>query len=257
MTYAPKIENAGDGIWRIGFNRPDKRNSLDPVVTEGLRGALAAARASDDCRAVILEGDERAFCAGADFDALTSRPDDLIGSFDYSEAALAALAHDLRTLPKPTIAALRGGCYGAGVQMAAACDIRLAADDLTFAVPAVKLHLIYPIDALDDLIKLAGPGAVKRLIFTADPLGAEECLTLGFVDQVVPVAQFETALIDMAKKIAATPTLVTGAYKEIIDALADGASQNSVREVRDETNRAGPMEKRLAAIAAERAAKRK
>lgn len=256
MTYSPSLTDSGTGIWRLGFNRPEKRNSLDPEVAAAIRAVLAEAAMAEQCRVVILEGDARAFCAGADFDALTRTGDDLVGSFTETESALAALAHDLRTLPKPTIAALRGNCYGAGVQMAAACDMRIAADDLVFAVPAVNLHLIYPVDALADLIDMAGKSAVKRLIYSAERFSAADCLALGFVDQAVPVAGFEAALMTLAEKIAATPSVVTEAYKRTIDHLAAGGSLNAAIDIRDAVNRAGPMEERLGAIAAQRAGKK-
>jgi enoyl-CoA hydratase/carnithine racemase len=117
---------------------------------------------------------------------------------------------------KPTIAAIRGYCIGGGVNVAISCDIRLAASDSVFAVPATRLGLGYRFSALKNLVDLVGPGCAKDIFFTARRLPAEEALAIGLVNRVVPVEELDALVAEYATMISTGAPLTVKAGKRII-----------------------------------------
>src|SRR5262249_28252081 len=120
---------------------------------------------------------------------------------------------------KPTIAMIHGYCIGAGVLIAASCDLRIAADTARLAVTAARLGLGYPVAGLKRLIELTGPAAVKEIFFTARHFSAAEAHAIGLLNRVVPAAELERAVRDCCEAIAGNAPLTIAAIKQAVDEL--------------------------------------
>ncbi len=200
---------------------PERRNCVDLATWQAIPAALAALERERELRVIILRGaGVEAFCAGADiseFDTVRATPE---GSRAY-EAANVAAFDAVAQVHVPVIALIHGFCLGAGVGLASACDLRLAAEDATFAIPAAALGVGYPPTALASLVALMGPAAVKHLFFTSERLDAHAALQAGLINEVVPKAALEEAVDALAHRIAAGAPLTIMAAKRAIDAAAN------------------------------------
>ncbi|HET9443265.1 MAG TPA: enoyl-CoA hydratase/isomerase family protein [Acidimicrobiales bacterium] len=198
MAEEVLYEVAG-GVARVTINRPERRNALAPSTVTGLREAVARAGADAAVRVVVVTGaGERAFCAGADLVALAT-----------PEAAglpseLAALFGDLWALGKPTVARVRGYALAGGFGLAVACDLVVAADDAVFATPEIDVGL-WPFVASVPLARAMPPRKALELMMTGRRVGAEEGERLGFVARVVPAADLDPAVDELAATLAAKP----------------------------------------------------
>ena len=163
---------------------------------------------------------------------------------DMLEHAVAALA----SIEVPIIAGLRGACLGGGVQLAMTADIRIAADDLKFGIPAVSLGLVYPLDAISKMITLAGPSTAKQLLIGGEPYDAATAFAKRLVDEVVPAADLLTRVVAFAERIAKYPPDTVRVYKRIIDDFTAGIEIDMIEEMRSRANRAGELVDRLAAV---------
>lgn len=171
-----------DGIATITLARPERRNALRE--TDWLHLAETLAAVPVDATVVLLHsGIEGVFCAGADIEELATladRPEDR----PAFRAAMRAAIEGLAALPMPVVAAIDGGCFGAGVALALAADIRVAGDEARFAVPPARLGIGYPSEDVARLAARVGHGQAARLLFTAATIDAAEALRIGLVDLV-------------------------------------------------------------------------
>lgn len=210
----------GGGVARITFNRPERRNAMSLAMWAGLHAALDTLEADSAVRVVLLAGaGGRAFVSGGDigeFDAARADEDAARRYNAISEGAERALA----AFPKPVIAAIRGYCFGGGVGIAAGCDIRIAAEDALFAVPAARLGLGYGLAATRRLVRLIGPASAAELLLTAAPVDAATARAMGLVNRVVPAETLETEATAMAAAVAANAPLTLAAAKAAIAAAA-------------------------------------
>ena len=253
---APSVDLGIAGpIATITINNPRKRNSLDLAMFDQLHDAAARIAADATVRVAVLRGaGDMAFSAGADFDTIAAGPD-YVASFDEAERLMNRATAAVASLAVPVIGALRGVCMGGGVHVALSADFRLAADDLRFGIPAVTLGIVYPLAAIEEMIRLAGPGAVKKLLLDGAPIGAAEALAAGFVEEVVPVASFEARLGALADRIAGHPAAAARAYKRIVNRLASGTSEGN-EEIGEAAHRTGELAERLGEVARMRAGRR-
>jgi enoyl-CoA hydratase len=196
-----------------------KRNSLDLPMMRELTVAAREAVKDPDISVVILRGvGGKAFCAGADFDAMTAPP--LTQTVAAMEQALQEAVAALTALPMPLVAAIEGACFGGGVQVAFAADIRIATAGSRFGIPAAQIGLAYPFDAIAQIVKLAGGGAANLLLLTGESFDAETALRRRLIDEVVAGDAFEQRLDQMTSMIAANPPAAATAYKRMVRALA-------------------------------------
>lgn len=214
------------GIGWIVLDNIAKHNAISLPMWRGVIDALAAFEQDPAIRCVVIRGaGERAFCAGADI-AEKEDVDGKQGTADL-DVGLAGLGA-LKSFPKPLIAMVSGYCIGAGMGIATACDLRIAAPNASFGVPVAKMGLGYPYVETKRLVDLIGPGMAKQMLFTADRLDAERALRVGLVNEVVApgeLLQFTTA---MAERIAANAPLTIAAAKHAIaTALSDPADRDT------------------------------
>jgi len=225
----PRLAAHVDGHtgWLV-IDNPARRNAVTLAMWQALPALVAALDAAPAVRVIVVRGaGEAAFVAGADIAEFETVRRDGPSAAAYEAANEAAFAA-LRAARKPTVAMIRGFCIGGGLGLAAAVDLRLAAADAQFAIPAARLGLAYPPAAIADIVRLVGPARAKELFFTARRLDAAEALAIGLVDQVIAVAELEAEAERLAATIADNAPLTLAAAKAAID-VASGAVGDMAR----------------------------
>ncbi|WBB66114.1 enoyl-CoA hydratase/isomerase family protein [Micromonospora sp. WMMD812] len=211
MADAELVVEVSGPVATVVIRNPARRNALTPAMWRQLPPLLDGLEADPAIRALVLTGAGGTFCAGADLTDL----DELLAAGDGSIAV--AAEERLAGFAKPTVAAVRGACVGGGCQLAAACDLRIAADDARFGVPPARLGLVYPAPTTRRLARLVGPSAAKFLLFTAELIDAERALRIGLVDEVLPEERLAARVEEITARIAQRSPLSVAAAKEIID----------------------------------------
>jgi enoyl-CoA hydratase len=200
MSEPPLLLQREPPVATVVFNRPEARNALNEAIQLSLPPLLVQLREDADIRVLILRGaGGRAFAAG----------DDITQFVDWGAKEALAHYHQLEVFigaieafPKPTIALIQGFAVGAGLEVAAACDLRYASADSRFGIPIARLgHTVDLRNALR-LIRLVGPSRVKEMLFTAELIGAEEALQIGLINRVLTPDHIARYTYDMARKIA-------------------------------------------------------
>ncbi len=230
----PLVVRREPPIGWVVVNRPAAHNALSAEVWERLGGGVNDLASDTAVRVIVLRGaGDRAFISGADISEFRSNRADAAMTAKYDElSARAWLA--LRSAPQPVIAMINGLCYGGGVSVALACDVRLAADHARFAVPAARLGLSYPMEGgVESLVQVVGPTHAADILLSARPLDAEEACRIGLINRVVPRHRLEEATREYALAMAEGAPLTLTAHKRAIqEALRPRADRdpNGLRE---------------------------
>jgi enoyl-CoA hydratase len=220
MPGEVRIVREGPLGWMI-FDHAERRNSITGEMWRAIPGAAKALDDDADVRVVVLRGaGEEAFVAGADISEFEALRTGASGRQYEEENAGAFTA--IQAIAKPVVAMIHGFCIGGGVALSLCADLRYAADDATFAIPAARLGLGYPIAGLETLARVVGVASAKEILFTARRLGAEEAARKHLVDQVLPKAELEAFVRKTAGEIAANAPLTIRAAKRVLDALGAG-----------------------------------
>ncbi|MFE9764140.1 enoyl-CoA hydratase/isomerase family protein [Streptomyces sp. NPDC005808] len=211
----PQLQHSvTDGVATVVIHHPAKRNAMTAGMWRALPSLLDELTDDADVHALVLTGAGDTFCAGADISALRSSPDEAQGLAVLAEEALAAF-------PKPTLAAVRGYCVGGGSQLAAACDLRFAAEGSRFGVTPAKLGIVYPSSSTRRLVSLVGPATAKYLLFSGELIDAERALRTGFVDEVLPEGELDKRVGEFTRLLATRSLLTQAAAKEFADGHLD------------------------------------
>ncbi|QLJ03856.1 enoyl-CoA hydratase/isomerase family protein [Streptomyces sp. NEAU-sy36] len=203
-----------DSVATVVISNPAKRNAMTAGMWRSLPPLLEAFARDTGVRALVLTGEGRTFCAGADISTLK-------GSSDPAQGLAAAAEEALAAFPKPTVAAVRGHCVGGGVQLAAACDLRLAEDGALFGVPPARLGIVYASSATRRLVSLVGPATTKYLLFTAELIDSERALRTGLVDEVLPEGELDKRVAELTRTLVSRSQLTQAAAKEFADGRTD------------------------------------
>jgi enoyl-CoA hydratase len=207
------LQSVADGVGVITFNNPEKRNAMSLDMWEGLGHALVELRDDAEVRVVILVGaGDKAFVSGADISQFEKTRHNAEASEEYSKKSAAQRAL-LADYPKPIIACIRGFCLGGGMQVAMAADIRIAAEDSRFGIPAAKLGIAYGYDGLRHLVSLVGPSWARLIMYTGMRIESAEALRIGLVDRVVPDTELWGATMEIARTISGNAPLAIQAAK--------------------------------------------
>lgn len=204
----------------LTISNPARRNAISLAMWKELSARVQEADADPNVHLISLRGHDGTFVSGADITEFADNRADVDRAKAYEAFNGAAFA-SLREAQTPTLALIEGFCFGGGVGLAAACDVRLAASTARFAVPAAKLGLAYPVDGVRDLVRLIGPGATKRLFFTAEPISADVALRIGFVEEVVDAEAFQESADRLIATILSRAPLTQRAAKSAIAAALD------------------------------------
>jgi enoyl-CoA hydratase len=211
-----RVEDHGDGVALLRVDRPPL-NALSQAVLAELAEAAQAVAGAPDVRAVVVAGGARAFAAGADIEELeTADPAAVASAFRVAFDAVAAI-------PRPVVAAIRGVALGGGLELALACDLRVAADSARLGQPEVLLGLIPGAGGTQRLARLVGPARAKELVWSGRHVRADEAHTLGLVDRVAPDGATEAAALDWARSFAGGAVAAMGLAKAAIDRGLDGS----------------------------------
>ncbi|SER60747.1 Enoyl-CoA hydratase/carnithine racemase [Streptomyces sp. yr375] len=202
-----------EGVGTIRLDRPPM-NALDIATQDRLKELAEEAGRRDDVRAVVLYGGEKVFAAGADIKEMQAM--DHTAMVLRSRALQEAFTAVAR-IPKPVVAAVTGYALGGGCELALCADFRIAGDNAKLGQPEILLGLIPGAGGTQRLARLVGPSKAKDLVFTGRMVKADEALTLGLVDRVVPAADVYTEAHAWAAKLAQGPALALRAAKESID----------------------------------------
>ena len=202
-------------IEQVILNRPDKRNALSRKMMQELAQAIDDTAQDDEVRVVILTGEGKAFCAGADTDIMPGgvgeqglgglTVEELRRSFAFKSARKIIMG--LQKMEKPTIAMINGACVGAGFDLALACDMRVGSEDARFMCGFVKIGLFPGFGATWLYPRIMGVGKALELLFTGDTINAEEAARIGILNKLVSREGLNATTMAVAQKIAAGPPI--------------------------------------------------
>ncbi|MGH7610398.1 MAG: enoyl-CoA hydratase/isomerase family protein [Candidatus Dormibacteria bacterium] len=223
------VTRPAPGVTRLALNRPEQRNALTQDLAQAFREQVAAVAGDPAVRALIVAGEGRSFCAGADLGALGADATTVAAKrrvlSDYYHAFL-----DLRDLELPTIAAVNGAAVGAGLNLALCCDLRLLADDARLGAPFTRLGIHPGGGNTWMLTHLAGPAAARELLLLGEPLASERALALGLASRVVGREELETAALEWAVHLASLPRPLLVSLKRTLRLAEAGGSWDEVMD---------------------------
>ncbi|MCH7853973.1 MAG: enoyl-CoA hydratase/isomerase family protein [Proteobacteria bacterium] len=210
---------SSNGLVRLQLNRPTVLNALSPKLLRAIIDACKDIGQDDSVRVVVLEGAGQHFSAGADLPAfhkdLVSDP---LPTADLGRRATEAIA----ALPQIAIAAIRGHCVGGALVLAAACDVRIAADDSRFFIPELDAGIPLAWGGMAHMVRLVGETLAADLVLTCRRFDADDAIRSGFVSQVVAAANFDDAVTELAETIAGKPRLALRISKQQLIAIRNG-----------------------------------
>ncbi len=214
-----------DAIFEIILNRPDKRNALNWPMLRALPTAVAQARRAAGVRVIVVAGEGKAFSAGIDLNAFLELPaaygPDWQRHMREITEEFQALLNSLAQVELPTIAVLHGFVLGLGLELALACDLRLAAEGTLLGLPETRLGLVPDVGGSTRLAQLVGLARAKELIFSSRQIEAALAERWGLVNQVVPADQLATAVDALAAEITACAPLAVGMAKRLLNGMFD------------------------------------
>jgi enoyl-CoA hydratase/carnithine racemase len=218
QSITDKLVAEKDGaVGRIIFNNPERRNAISYEMWRAIPIVLDDFAADGTIRVVVLSGTGgKAFSAGADVSQFESKRSSKDAAAEYN-AAVQQASDRLKHFDKPTIASIEGYCLGGGLGVALGCDLRIAADDARFAIPAARLGLGYRYNSIRTLVDLVGPACAKEILLVARQFNADEALAMGLVNRVLPRSQLTDYVQDYAGRIAENAPLTLLAIKNIVD----------------------------------------
>jgi methylglutaconyl-CoA hydratase len=230
MSEPLVVVTEADGLVTLKLNRPDARNALSRALLEAFCAELEKVAVRREVRALIIAGDARAFCAGADLKERKGMSIEQTRSF----VRLIRGTMDLvERVPMPTIAAIEGFAFGGGCELALACDMRVLGDKATIGLTECALGIIPGAGGTQRLPKLIGPAKAKELIFTARRLSGADALAVGLANHVVPAGQAEAKARELGAEIAkCAPMSVESAKAAIDGGLGMGIQEGLVLEAR-------------------------
>jgi len=230
---AELITQRAGAVATVLFSNPEKMNAVTFDMWSAVPATLAALDADPAVRVVVIAGDgDKAFISGADISQFEKLRGTAEAQAEYNKAVEKAYLAPMNC-SKPVIARIRGICIGGGLGFAAACDLRICADDTIFRMPAARLGLGYSPTGVRRFMNVIGAANTAEIFFTARKFDAQEALHMGFVSRVVPAAQLERAVAETCKLIAENAPLTVAAAKFAVQqALRDPAERDMAKAVR-------------------------
>ncbi|HVA42490.1 MAG TPA: enoyl-CoA hydratase/isomerase family protein [Acidimicrobiales bacterium] len=221
------IEVDADGqLGRITLNRPDKLNPLGTLTLRELIEAAGWLDAQEQVKVVVVAGRGRAFSAGADLAAFDGSGTDQAGggvaAARQGADAGRLMAEAVETMAAVTVARIGGHCVGGALVLAAACDLRVAADTASFSIPELALGIPLAWGGIPRLVREIGPALTKELVMTCRVFGPEEARAAGFLNRVVPEADLDAAVEELVSQLLARSSLTLRATKAHVNAVTEG-----------------------------------
>jgi enoyl-CoA hydratase len=209
-------------VWTLSIDRPARRNALSPALCDELRSALADAAADAAARVVVLRGaGTEAFCAGFDIGAL--RPGDA-GAVQRGNTALYEALDAIVACPLPVIASIAGFAIGAGLELAACCDLRVAAHSAYVLMPPAKVGIVYRWEGLTRIVGTVGATHAAELFLVGRRISAERAREMGLLNWVVGAETLETFTAELAAEVAGNAPLSVGGAKAMLSRVRHAAT---------------------------------
>jgi enoyl-CoA hydratase len=212
-----RVERRADGVAALRIDRPPM-NALSRALLDEIESAARQLDGDDEVKAVVVLGGPKAFAAGADIRELGGQAE----AREIGKRFRTAFDR-IAEIPRPVIAAINGVALGGGLELALACDLRIAADNARVGQPEILLGIIPGAGATQRLPRLVGPARAKELIWSGRQVKADEALAMGIVDRVVPPGELEDAALEWAASFASGAVVAMGVAKSVIDAGLDGS----------------------------------
>jgi 2-(1,2-epoxy-1,2-dihydrophenyl)acetyl-CoA isomerase len=213
-----------DGVGWIRLHRPDRMNAVNGDLRRQLLGVLKQVERDEAVRCVVVIGSGRAFCAGADVREFGTRE----GSLEAIRDEYHGILTRLRSMPKPTLAAMNGVAAGIGASIAMACDIRYAVPEASFVEAFVKIGLTVDGGATWLLPRVIGSGRALEMFYTGDPLPAKEAETLGLINRIVAPEELEREVGSLAARLAQGPAGALAAIKRSVNRAMSSTFEEAV-----------------------------
>lgn len=212
-----EYEVSEDGIGVIRLNRPEKLNAFDERLIREMRTVVWKANFDDEVRVLVITGNGRAFCSGRDIRGLDYENNLTTPQYRAYVRANHELFDDIEAIEKPVIAAINGICAGGGVEMAIACDFRMASTQASFLLPENQLGVIPASGACSRMIQMIGIGRLKEMIIAVEPVDAAEAYRIGLVNRVFEPADLLPNTMAFARKLLTKAPQAMGMAKHIIN----------------------------------------
>ena len=215
----------GGAVATVTLRNPGRMNAMSEAMVAGLAETFEDLGADPEVRAIVLTGEGRAFSSGLDLEVLREPYErgEVLDLRDRQERGYNRMVRAIALAQKPVIAAVNGPAAGAGMALALACDLRLAAESAVFMMAFVRIGLVPDSGASYFLPRIVGVGRAAELALTGEPVGAARALELGLVNRVVPDAELSAQTARLAADLAAMPTVALGLTKRLL--LAGGAEE--------------------------------
>jgi enoyl-CoA hydratase/carnithine racemase len=212
-----KVDKPAAGIQVITLNRPTKLNAFDEAMIREMRQVVWDANFDEGIRVTIITGEGRAFCAGRDIMGLDYENNLSTPGYRAYVRANHELFDEIEATEKPIIAAINGICAGGGVEMAVACDFRIASTNAEFLLPENQLGVIPASGACSRMIQMIGIGRLKELVMAVRPVKADKALQIGLVMDVVPPEKLMSSALSFAQHLTTLAPQALGMGKHIIN----------------------------------------
>jgi 2-(1,2-epoxy-1,2-dihydrophenyl)acetyl-CoA isomerase len=246
----PVLVEARGGYRVLTLNRPDRLNSFNEAMHEGLMAALVEAEADEGCRALVLTGAGRGFCAGQDLSNRVFEPGVVPDLTNTIERYYNPLVRRLRALPMPIVCAVNGVAAGAGANIALACDIVLAARSAKFIQAFAKIGLVPDSGGTWFLPRLVGAARARGLAMLAEPLPADKAEQWGLIWRVVDDESLMIEAVKLAEHLATQPTVGLALAKRALDASETNTLDQQLDLERDLQGEAGRTPDYMEGVAA-------
>ncbi len=210
------IAEENRAVCTLTLNRPEKRNLLSPDILVALSSELGRLKEENKVRCVVITGaGDKAFSSGYDINALGNN--DLMRDYEDGHPLISAV-QAIENFPYPVIAMINGHAFGAGLEIAVTCDLRISANNCQFAMPPAKLGVVYTYSGLRKFLNLIGPGYVKELFLVGSPINSKRAREMGLVNYVVSADELKQFTYSMAEDIAENAPLSLKTLKETVNA---------------------------------------
>jgi enoyl-CoA hydratase len=224
-----------DGVGLITFNQPERRNAMSIEMWEGLGSILDEFGEDAEVRVVILTGaGAKAFVSGADISQFEKNRANADAQREYDRLTNAG-REKLAAFPKPTIARIRGFCLGGGLAIAMQADLRIAALDSEFGIPAARLGIAYGFEGLTKLVQLVGPAHARMILYTGSRIDAREAERIGLINRAVEEEELNETVLDLARTIADNAPLSIAASKLTISEVLKDREERHLDAIRSAT----------------------
>lgn len=231
MTDSFVLRELEDGVLTLTLNRPDVLNALSAPLLLQLRSAIEEAASNQDVGVLVLRGAGRGFCAGGDLrSGATQRPSgsglDGFESWAASLREAMEISRLIHRFPAPTVAVLHGPTAGAGLSLAAACDLRIAGAGASFVTAFIKVGFSGDFGITYFLTRLVGTAKARELMYLSDKIDAAEAHRIGLVQRVVADEHLETTAREVATRIATGPRIAYRYMKRNLNAAEEGSLEH-------------------------------